>query len=54
MDLELAIALLVLGAAYWINYYIGHRPIDLILIGHLFRTNSRQKGEYHQNNRSAK
>ena len=39
MDLELAIALLALGAVYWVNWYIGHKPINLIHVGHLFRAN---------------
>ena len=43
MDLELAIAVLALGAMYWMNYYIGHKPINPIHIGHLFRANKKSR-----------
>lgn len=43
MDLELAVALLAIGAAYGVNYYIGHRPINFIHIGHLVRVNKKSR-----------
>jgi hypothetical protein len=41
MDLDLAIALLALSVAYWLNWYIGHRPVNMIRIWHLFHMNKK-------------
>ncbi|MDU4960167.1 MAG: hypothetical protein E6X17_05850 [Sporomusaceae bacterium] len=33
----------VMGLVYLVNWYIGHRPFNLIRIGHLIRANKKSR-----------